>query len=178
MGSDFGERHYHFPRPRDCATQVIVLAYQTLHRRAPASAAARASPLTHDEYNSPRYSYRLLFKKKLVNRPGQADKVVEFIDPASELAKQIDKEYWVKKEVERPKYLATHVIQAVREAGFPRFRVNPEHLQMWKTEDAKNPTKGFGVDVQGVWYWYQSWVDRCIELCRAAGDRYRGAPAA
>ena len=27
------------------------------------------SALTHDEYNSPRFSYRLLFKKKLVNRP-------------------------------------------------------------------------------------------------------------
>ena len=35
--------------------------------------------LTHNEYNSPKYSYRLLFKKELVNRPGQADRVVEFI---------------------------------------------------------------------------------------------------
>ena len=44
MGSDFGGRHHQYPRPRDCATQVIVLAYQTLHRRAPASAAARPCP--------------------------------------------------------------------------------------------------------------------------------------
>ena len=43
--------------------------------------------LNHDEYNSPRFSYRLLFKKKLVNKPGQADSVLEFIDPNSELAK-------------------------------------------------------------------------------------------
>jgi len=55
--------------------------------------AAFDGALTHDEYNDPRYSYRLLFKKKLVNRPGQADKVVEFIDPNSDLAKTIDKEY-------------------------------------------------------------------------------------
>jgi hypothetical protein len=53
--------------------------------------------LDHDEYNSSNYSYRLLFKKKIVNKPGQADKVVEFIDPKSDLAKTIDKEYWVKK---------------------------------------------------------------------------------
>ena len=46
--------------------------------------------LTHDEYNSERYSYRLLFKRKLVNRPGQADRVIEFIDPKSDLAKEID----------------------------------------------------------------------------------------
>jgi len=134
--------------------------------------------LTHEEYNSPRYSYRLLFKRKLVNRPGQADRVVEFIDPNSELAKAIDKEYWVKKEVERPKFRAKDVVAAVRNAGFLRFRVSPEHVEMWRSEDAKNPAKGLGVDVQGTWYWYQSWIDRCIELCRVTGDRYRGGQAA
>lgn len=129
--------------------------------------------LTHEEYNSPKYSYRLLFKRKLVNRPGQADRVVEFIDPTSDLAKAIDKEYWVKKEVERPKFRPTDVVRAVREAGFSKFRVTPEHSSMWRAEDAKNPAKGYGVDVQGAWYWYQSWVDRCLEVCRQAGDRYR-----
>ena len=129
--------------------------------------------LTHDEYNSARYSFRLLFKKKLVNRPGQADRVVEFIDPSSELAKQIDKEYWVKKEVERPKFRAKDVVAAVQKAGYKGFRVLREHIDMWKSEDAKNPSKGFGIDVQGSWYWYQSWIDRCIELCNAVGDRYK-----
>jgi hypothetical protein len=129
--------------------------------------------LTHDEYNSPRYSYRLLFKRKLVNRPGQADRVVEFIDPKSELAKTIDKEYWVKKDVEKPKFRATDVVAAVRAAGFGSYRVQREHLDMWKTEDAKHEAKGYGVDVQGTWYWYQSWVDRCLELCKQAGNRYR-----
>jgi hypothetical protein len=130
--------------------------------------------LTHDEYNSPRYSYRLLFKRKLVNRPGQADRVVEFIDPSSDLAKAIDKEYWVKKEVERPKFRPTDVVKAVRAAGFARFRVTPEHSSMWRSEDAKNSANGYGVNVQGAWYWYQSWIDRCLKLCAAAGDRYRG----
>ncbi|MFH1999472.1 MAG: DUF3644 domain-containing protein [Planctomycetota bacterium] len=129
--------------------------------------------LTHDEYNSPKYSFRLIFKRKLVNRPGQADRVVEFIDPNSELAKAIDKEYWVKKEVERPKFRPTDVVRAVQAAGFPKFRVTPEHSRMWSQEDAKSPGKRYGVEVQGAWYWYQSWVDRCIELCEAAGDRYR-----
>lgn len=129
--------------------------------------------LTHEEYNSQRYSFRLVFKRKLVNRPGQADRVVEFIDPNSEIAKAIDKEYWVKKEVEKPKFRPTDVVRAVQAAGFRRFRVTPEHSNMWKSEDAKNPGKGFGVEVQGTWYWYQSWVDRCIALCEAAGDRYR-----
>jgi len=133
--------------------------------------------LNHDEYNSPQYSYRLLFKKKVVNKPGQADRVVEFIDPNSELAKSIDKEYWVKKEVERKKYRATDVAEEVRKAGFDRYKVQPEHLNMWRVEDAKNPGKGYGVDIAGSWYWYQSWVDRCIELCKADEARYR-LPAA
>lgn len=132
--------------------------------------------LTHDEYNSERYSYRMIFKRKLVNRPGQADRVVEFIDPKSELAKQIDKEYWVKKEVERPKFRAKDVVAVVQAAGFDRFRVFSEHLYMWKAEDAKNSAKGYGVEVQGAWYWYQSWIDRCIKLCVAAGDRYKSNP--
>jgi hypothetical protein len=129
--------------------------------------------LTHDEYNSERYSYRLLFKRKLVNKPGQADRVIEFIDPASDIAKEIDKEYWVQKDVEKPKYKPINVVEAVRAAGFAKFRVQPEHLAMWKAEDAKNPAKGYGVLVQGSWYWYQSWIDRCIALCKTAGDKYR-----
>ena len=129
--------------------------------------------LTHEEYNSSHYSYRLIFKRKLVNRPGQADRVIEFIDPKSELAKTIDKEYWVKKEVERKKYRPSDVVAEVQKTGFRGFRINPEHVEMWKSEDAKNPTKGFGVEVAGMWYWYEAWVKRCIELCKAAGDKYR-----
>lgn len=129
--------------------------------------------LNHDEFNSPRYAYRLLFHKKLVNTAGQADRVIEFIDPKSDLAKAIDKQFWVKKEVERPKFRATDVVNAVHEAGFKKFRVQREHVDMWKAEKAKDPGKGYGVDVAGVWYWYQSWIDRCIELCKAAGEKYK-----
>lgn len=128
--------------------------------------------LTHDEYNSPRFSYRLLFKKKLVNRPGQADRVIEFIDPHSELAKTIDKEYWVKKEVERPKFNASSVVAEVRKAGFPKFKVHHDHTNMWKRENAKDPGKGFGVQVEGSWLWYDTWINRCIEICKDEGDKY------
>lgn len=129
--------------------------------------------LDHDAYNSPKFSYRLLFKKKIVNKPGQADRVVEFIDPDSDLAKSIDKEYWVKKEVERKKYLPAGVVAEVKRAGFSKFRVQPEHVVMWKSEDAKNPSKGYGVQVESTWYWYDSWVKRCIELCKKSGAQYK-----
>jgi hypothetical protein len=131
------------------------------------------SSLTHDEYNSSQYSYRMLFKRKLVNRPGQADRVVEFIDPNSELAKQIDKEYWVKKEVERPKYRALDVVKKIHEAGFKKFRICPEHTELWKSQDAKNISLGYGTNVQGTWYWYDTWVTKCLELCEKAGGKYK-----
>jgi hypothetical protein len=108
-----------------------------------------------------------------VNRPNQADQVIEFIDEKSAIAKTIDREYWVKKEGERPKYRATEVVRKVQEAGFPRFRINPEHVAMWKAEDAKNLGKGYGVEIQGTWYWYESWVERCLELCDSAREKYR-----
>ena len=129
--------------------------------------------LDHDAYNSPKYSYRLLFKKKLVNRPGQADRVVEFIDPNSDIAKTIDKEYWVKKEVERRKFRPKEVVAEVVKAGFAKFRLQPDHVNMWKAENAKEKEKGFGVEISGTWYWYESWVSRCIELCSKDPEKFK-----
>lgn len=120
--------------------------------------------LTHDEFNSERYSYRLLFKKKLAGRPGQADKVVEFIDPDSELAKAIDKEYWVKKEVEKPKFLPSQIVREMKEAGFPRFGMH-QHTELWKGENAKAGGKGYGVLIGNAWYWYERWRDRVRKHC-------------
>jgi hypothetical protein len=129
--------------------------------------------LSKNEYNNTRYSFRMFFSKKLVNRSGQADKVVEFIDPNSELAKTISHELWVKKDVEKPKFRPTDVVREVQKAGYPKFLVQPHHLELWRNEDAKNTAKGYGVNVQGVWYWYENWVKKCIELCEHAGDRYK-----
>jgi hypothetical protein len=127
--------------------------------------------LTQEEFESPNYSFRLIFVRKLVNRTGQADRVVEFIPPNSDLEKEIHIVY--KKEVEKKKYLAKHVVAEVQKAGFTKFCTNPEHIQMWKSEDAKNPAKGYGVELYGIWYWYENWVQKVIDLCEQAGDKYR-----
>ena len=129
--------------------------------------------LKQEELNNAKFAFRLVFHKKLVNRAGQADRVIEFLDPNSEAAKPIEKEFWVKKEVEKTKFRPKDVVQQVQAAGFPRFRINPEHVAMWKADDAKRDGKGYGADVAGAWYWYRSWIDRCIELCTEAGERYR-----
>ncbi len=108
-----------------------------------------------------RYAYRLLFTKVIANRAGQADRVIEFIDPNSEMAKTISKEFWIKKETEKNKFRAKDVIKKVAEAGIKGFGPY-QHTQLWKKYDGKNPDKGFGVFVTDYWYWYQKWIDFII----------------
>lgn len=129
--------------------------------------------LSDEEYDSSRYSYRVWFTRKVVNRRGQADRVIEFIDPSSKQAQALNEGYVAIRDREKDKFRAKDVVEQVRNAGFTKFRVGSEHLRMWKAEDGKNRAKGYGVDVRGTWYWYENWVKRCIELCEAAGDTYR-----
>lgn len=128
--------------------------------------------LNENEFNSDKFSYRLLFSRKLVNKPGQADKVVEFIDPKSDLAQTIDKEYWVKKEVEKIKYRPSSIVREIKNRGFSKFSIT-KHTEIWKREDAQNPGKGFGATIEGSWFWYQSWLDRCLEICEQNKELYQ-----
>jgi hypothetical protein len=131
------------------------------------------SNLTDEEFNDPRFAYRLIFTRKLVNHKGQADRVIEFIDPKSALGKEIEKHFVVTRETEKPKFRPKKVVEAVRAAGFRKFKMFPHHVDFWRAEQAKDPSKGYGTDVGGDWYWYQGWIDRCIQLCDEAGDTYR-----
>jgi hypothetical protein len=117
--------------------------------------------LSEEELNSERFAYRLLFTKVVAKRIGQADRVIEFIDPNSELAKTISKEYWVKEDREKPKFRRKDVLKKIKEAGFTSFSPS-NHTSLWKEHDAKNPSKGYGYEVCGTWYWYQNWVDFII----------------
>jgi len=128
--------------------------------------------LSEDEYNSERYAYRLFFTKKLVNRPGQADRVIEFLDPSSKLAAEIDKEYWVKQEVERPKYRPSEIVEMMQGEGYPNFGMY-QHTQLWKSLDGKNPGRGYGVEIGKQWFWYECWVDTVRKHCQENADRYQ-----
>lgn len=119
------------------------------------------SRLTPAEISNDRYAYRLLFVKVAAKRQGQADRVIEFVDPKSELAKNISREYWVKQETEKPKLSATQVIRKVHAAGFRHFEMY-QHTLFWKAHDGKNPDKGFGTTVVKTWYWYENWVSYII----------------
>jgi hypothetical protein len=135
--------------------------------------AAFDNRLSNAEIESERFAYRLLFTRVVAKRKGQADRVIEFIDPKSEMAKGIAEEYWVKEETEKPKLSATEVIQKVKAAGFKEFGMH-QHTQFWKGHDGKNPDKGFGTTVVKTWYWYRNWVAFVID---ELGKAPTGKPA-
>ncbi len=135
------------------------------------------SKLTNPEIESERFAYRLLFTKVTAKRQGQADRVIEFIDPKSDLAKNISKEYWVKEETEKPKLSATQVLRKVRETGLQNFGMH-QHTLFWKKHDGKNPSKGYGTMIVKTWYWYQHWVTFIIGELSKEAEKARTESAA
>ncbi len=127
--------------------------------------------LTKKELDSPRFAYRLIFVRKLAGKPGQADRVIEFVKSDSGLAKTINKKYWVLKEVERSKYLPGQIVQMMEKEGFVGFSMH-HHTQLWKSMDGKNSAKGYGVKVGTTWYWYDRWVQVVNQYCVDNRNRY------
>ena len=129
--------------------------------------------LTDEEFNNPKFAYRVLFVAKTANRKGQADEVIEFVKAGSELASNVNKAYAILKETERPKHLPKGIVEMMRNEGYKNFSVHA-HTSLWKQMDAKNPAKGFGVQVQNTWYWYDNWVEEVRKHCRTNTSQYGG----
>ena len=119
------------------------------------------SSISDKVYSSPKYAYRILFVPKTVNKRGQADKVIEFLRPDDPLATKVNTEYQLIKETEKSKYLPGKIVQIMNDDGFIRFNLH-HHTQLWKSLDARKTSKGYGVQVEKQWYWYE----RCLEVVR------------
>jgi hypothetical protein len=127
--------------------------------------------LSDDLYNDIRFSYRVLYVPKSVNRKGQADKVIEFIPANSPEAKGLNKEYVLIKEKEKKKYLPKHIVKLMQERGYSKFKIH-NHTKLWKEKDARNPAKNYGVNVEGKWYWYEHWLKEVEEYCKKNKERF------
>ena len=127
--------------------------------------------LNHDLFNDIKFSYRVLFTRKTVNRKGQADQVIEFISEDSNIAKGMNKKYIVVKEKERKKYLPSEIWIAMQKIGFTNFKSH-QHTMLWKDQNAKKPSNGFGTQVAKTWYWYDSWLDFVKDHCKKNRSRY------
>lgn len=129
------------------------------------------SLLDEQTFNDNRFSYRVLFIPKTANRKGQADRVIEFVHPDSEIAKGLSKEYWAIKDREKPKYLPAKIIKEMQKLGYKKFKMH-QHTQLWKEEDAKNPAKEYGVQIENVWYWYENWLGFVKNHCEENKIKY------
>lgn len=127
--------------------------------------------LSVEEFNSPKYAYRVLFTQKTTNHPGQADKVIEFVNPDSEAAKGINKTYAVIKEKEKQKYRATTIIQMMQDEGYVKFNQH-YHTKLWHEKDGKNPVRGYGIEIEKYWYWYENWLNIVRQHCMTHKRRY------
>jgi len=120
--------------------------------------------LSPEERDDERFAFRLLFVRKSVGKIGQADRVIEFVAPGSSEAAAVPKERWALKEIERPKHRAKYVVAKVRDAGFAWFTMHL-HTSLWKALKAREPARGYGVSVEGEWFWYDRWVAEVIAQC-------------
>lgn len=127
--------------------------------------------LLDEEFNDSKFSYRVLFVPKTANRKGQADRVIEFVDPKSDIAKGLNKEYWSFKDREKPKYLPSKICREMQKTGYTKFG-QPQHIKLWQKEDAKKSAKGYGVQVEKTWYWYDSWFEFVKKHCEKNKSKY------
>ena len=129
--------------------------------------------LSDEELESPHFRRRFLFVPAVTSKKAQADAVIEFVPPDSDLGMAINKKYQqvILKEVERPKRLPGKVVALMHEEGYVRFNVH-HHTQLWKRLDGKNPGKGYGVLIANTWYWYERWVDEVRQYCTENNELY------
>jgi len=128
--------------------------------------------LSAEEFASSKFAYRVLFIPKTVNHPNQADQVITFVKADSEIAKTINAKYAVIKETERPKWLPSQIVAQMNSEGFRWFKMS-HHTSHWKDLNAKESSKGYGVQIVKTWYWYENWVNEVRKYCREKSEIVR-----
>jgi len=133
--------------------------------------------MTDEELKDPAFTYRVAFVPKVGSKASKSHTAIEFIKPDSEEAKAINAV--LLKEVDKARYTATQVVEAMHAEGYPRFN-QAQHTTLWKELDAKNPAKGFGKagDYRNTWVWFESWIARVRAHCQENAAKYIAAPLA
>jgi hypothetical protein len=126
--------------------------------------------LTQAEYDDPRFSYRVAFVRKTSNAKSAADKVVEFVPAGSDTGVAINKVFL--KETEKVKYRPSTIVKQMKAEGFAKFSMQ-QHTNLWQEKDAKNAKYQYGTQVEGAWYWYESWVSEVRRHCEAHAAEFK-----
>ena len=84
----------------------------------------------------------------------------------------MNQKYAIIKETERPKLRPKTIVDTMKKEGFPKFTMH-HHTLIWQDQDAKNPTKGLGTNVEGSWFWYEPWLEQVREHCKANSQQFK-----
>ncbi len=116
--------------------------------------------LTEEEQKDPKFRYRVAFVPKVSGKASKSDLAVEFVKPGSHEADAVERV--LLKEVERPKHRPSEIVAKVNGAGYPAFNMY-DHTLLARQLDARNPGKGYGVNIANTWYWYDPWFEKVME---------------
>jgi hypothetical protein len=118
--------------------------------------------MTAEEFDDPRYGYRVAFVRKAVSAKTTADQVIDFINSDSDVGQAVNKIFL--KETEKTKCRPATIVKQMKSEGYSWFTMT-HHTNMWKGLDAKNPKHRYGTQVETSWFWYEAWVSKVRELC-------------
>ena len=68
------------------------------------------------------------------------------------------------RETEKTKYRPGTIVKQMKAEGFTRFGMS-QHTDLWKEKDARNPKHQFGTNVEGHWFWYETWLTEVRKHC-------------
>ena len=128
--------------------------------------------LTQEEYDDPKFSYRVAFIRKTSNTKTGADKVIQMVAADSETAAAINQVFL--RETEKSKYRPGRIVDQMKAEGFVHFGMK-QHTDLWKSKDARNPKFQFGTYVEENWFWYESWISEVRKHCTNNAASYKPA---
>lgn len=128
------------------------------------------SVMSEDDFNDPRFSYRIALVKKTSNNKNTADRMIQIVPSGSQTANALNEV--ILKETERRKYKPSSIVSLMKREGFTKFGMQ-QHTDLWKERDAKNPKHQYGVWVEGSWLWYEAWVSEVRKHCLEFESRYK-----
>lgn len=131
--------------------------------------------MTQEEYDDPRFSYRVAFVRKTTNSKTAADRVVQFVPPNTETALEINRVFL--RETEKKKYRPGTIVKQMKAEGYTKFGMQ-QHTDFWKARDGKNPKHQWGVLVEGTWFWYEGWLDEVRKHCQQNEAQYKAVVSA
>jgi uncharacterized protein YlaN (UPF0358 family) len=126
--------------------------------------------MSQEDYDDPRFSYRVALVNKLSNNKNSADKVVQIVPPGSEMSNALNKV--ILKATERTKFKPSTIVKQMKAECYSWFTMHT-HTELWHEMDAKNPKYQYGVEVEGAWYWYEAWLEVVRKHCQEKNPKMK-----